>query len=167
VIGYASLRYGTTGLESAYDDLLTGRADPNPLRDVFDDILGRQPEPKDLTLTIDKRLQDFAARQLAGTAGAIVAIDPRTGAILAMTSSPTFNATPISGDPNTATAPRGASPTGRTARPPPGASVTNSVARNTPIARSASQVRGHRAHGPDHLRGVDGVVREFTIARCP
>jgi len=108
VIGYASLRYGTTGLESAYDDLLTGRADPNPLRDVFDDILGRQPEPKDLTLTIDKRLQDFAARQLAGTAGAIVAIDPRTGAILAMTSSATFNATPISGDPNTATAPMAA-----------------------------------------------------------
>ena len=108
VIGYASLRYGTTGLESAYDDLLTGRADPNPLRDVFDDIVGRQPEPKDLTLTIDKRLQDFAARQLAGTAGAIVAIDPRTGAILAMTSAPTFNATPISGDPSTATAPMAA-----------------------------------------------------------
>jgi penicillin-binding protein A len=105
VIGYASLRFGTTGIERAYDDLLTGRADPNPLRDVFDDILGRQPEPKDLTLTIDKRLQDFAAKQLAGTTGAVVAIDPKTGAMLAMTSTPTFNATPFSGDPATATAP--------------------------------------------------------------
>ena len=108
VIGYASLRFGTTGLERAFDDLLTGRADPNPLRDVFDDILGRQPQPKDLTLTIDKRLQDFAARQLAGMTGAIVAIDPRTGAILAITSTPSFNATPFSGDPATASAPMAA-----------------------------------------------------------
>jgi peptidoglycan glycosyltransferase len=108
LIGYSSLRFGTTGLEAAYDDLLTGRADINPLNAVFDDILGRQPQPKDLTLTIDKRLQDFAARQLAGQTGAIVAIDPRTGAILAMTSTPSFNATPISGDPDAASAPMAA-----------------------------------------------------------
>jgi penicillin-binding protein A len=108
VIGYSSLRYGTTGVEAAYDDLLTGRADTNPLNAVFDDILGRQPEPKDLTLTIDKRLQDFAAQQLGGQTGAVVAIDPRTGAILALTSTPTFNATPISGDPDAAAAPMAA-----------------------------------------------------------
>jgi penicillin-binding protein A len=108
VIGYASLRFGTTGIEAAYDDLLTGRADTNPLNAVFDDILGRQPEPKDLTLTIDQRLQDFAARELSGVTGAVVAIDPRTGAILAMTSTPTFNATAISGDPDAASAPMAA-----------------------------------------------------------
>lgn len=108
VIGYSSLRYGTTGVEAAYDDLLTGRADTNPLNAVFDDILGRQPEPKDLTLTIDKRLQDFAAQQLGGQTGAVVAIDPRTGAILALTSTPSFNATPISGDPDAAAAPMAA-----------------------------------------------------------
>lgn len=108
LIGYSSLRYGTTGLEAAYDDLLTGRADTNPLNAIFDDILGRQPEPKDLSLTVDKRLQDFAAHELAGQTGAIVAIDPRTGAILAMTSTPTFDATPISGDPDAASAPMAA-----------------------------------------------------------
>lgn len=105
VIGYASLRYGQTGLEKAYDDLLTGQADPNPLRQLVDDILARQPEPDDLSLTIDKRLQDFAAKQLAGLTGAIVAIDPATGAILAMTSTPSYDATPISGDPGAAIAP--------------------------------------------------------------
>lgn len=99
LIGYASLRFGTTGVERAYDDILTGRADPNPLRDLLNDILARQPEPKDLTLTVDRRLQDFAAAQLGNAAGAIVAIDPRSGAILAMTSTPTFDATPISGVP--------------------------------------------------------------------
>jgi len=104
VIGYASLRYGTTAVERAWDDILTGRADPNPLRALLNDILARQPAPRDLTLTIDQRLQDFAAKQLGSDVGAVVAIDPRTGAVLAMTSTPTFNATPISGDPTAAKA---------------------------------------------------------------
>lgn len=107
-IGYASLRFGTTGIERAWDDLLTGRADPNPLRDVVNDILARQPQPRDVTLTIDQRLQDFAAAQLGADVGAVVALDPQTGAVLAMTSSPTFDATPISGDPLTAAAPMAA-----------------------------------------------------------
>jgi penicillin-binding protein A len=102
VIGYASLRFGTTALERAWDDILSGRTDPNPLRDLVNDILARKPQPKDVTLTIDQRLQDFAAAQLGDNVGAIVALDPATGAILAMTSTPTFDATPISGDPGSA-----------------------------------------------------------------
>jgi peptidoglycan glycosyltransferase len=99
VIGYASLRFGTTGVERAWDDILTGRSDPNPLNELVNDILARQTPPRDLTLTIDRRLQDFAAAQLGSSVGAVVAIDPRSGAVLAMTSTPTFDATPISGDP--------------------------------------------------------------------
>ncbi len=104
VIGYASLRYGTTALERAWDDVLTGRRDPNPLRDAVNDVLDRQPEPKDLTLTLDQRLQDFAAAQLGKDVGAIVALDPRSGAVLAMVSTPSFDPTPISGDPRSAVA---------------------------------------------------------------
>jgi len=104
VIGYASLRYGTTGIERVWDDLLTGRTDPDPLRQVIDQILARQPASKDVTLTIDQRLQDFAAAQLGSNQGAVVAIDPKTGAVLAMVSSPAFNATGFSGDPETAQA---------------------------------------------------------------
>jgi len=102
LIGYASLRYGATGVERAWDDLLTGRTDPNPLRDLLNDILDRQPDPHDLTLTIDQRLQDFAAAQLGADRGAVVAMDPRTGAILAMVSNPTYDATGFSGDPASA-----------------------------------------------------------------
>jgi peptidoglycan glycosyltransferase len=105
LIGYSSLRFGTTGLERAWDDLLSGRADPNPLNDWLNDVLARQPQPNDLTLTIDRRLQDFAAAQLGSDPGAVVALDPRTGAILAMTATPTFDATPISGNPDTAAGP--------------------------------------------------------------
>ena len=104
LIGYASLRFGTTGVEQAWDDLLIGRTDPNPLSDLLNQILHRQPDPHDLTLTIDRRLQDFAAAQLGTNVGAVVAIDPRTGAILAMVSSPSYDATGFSGDPATAQA---------------------------------------------------------------
>ena len=58
--------------------------------------------PRDLSLTIDQRLQDFAAAELGGDAGAVVALDPNTGAVLALVSTPTFDATAISGDPATA-----------------------------------------------------------------
>ena len=61
VIGYSSLRFGSTGLERTYEDILVGQTDPNPIRDFVGDILDRQPQPRDLTLTIDRRLQDFAA----------------------------------------------------------------------------------------------------------
>ena len=105
VIGYASLRFGSTGIENAYEDLLVGQTDPNPVRDLVNDILNRQPEPRDLTLTIDRRLQDFAAAQLGADKGAVVALDPSTGAILAMVSSPSFDATAISGDPDAAQEP--------------------------------------------------------------
>ena len=61
LIGFASLRFGTTGLERVWDDILTGQTDPNPVNDIVDDVLGREPQPRDLTLTVDQRLQDFAA----------------------------------------------------------------------------------------------------------
>lgn len=105
VIGYSSLRFGSTGIERAFEDLLVGQADPNPLRDLVNDVLDRAPQPRDLTLTIDRRLQDFAAEQLGGAAGAVVALDPTTGEVLAMVSSPTFDATPISGNPDAAQEP--------------------------------------------------------------
>ena len=81
VIGYASHRFGSTGIERAYEDLLVGQTDPNPIRDLVSDVLDRQPTPRDLSLTIDQRLQDFAAAELAGDPGAVVALDPQTGAV--------------------------------------------------------------------------------------
>ena len=105
VIGYASLRFGSTGLERTFEDILVGQTDPNPIRDLVNDVLARQPQPRDLTLTIDRRLQDFAAEQLGADAGSVVALDPQTGAVLAMVSTPTFDATPISGDPGVAQEP--------------------------------------------------------------
>ena len=105
LIGYASLRYGTSGVERAWDELLIGLRDPNPLHDIVNDVLQRPPEAQNLVLTVDQRLQAFAAAQLGGSVGAVVALDPATGEVLAMASSPTFDATAISGDPASAEAP--------------------------------------------------------------
>ncbi len=105
LIGYASLRYGTAGVERAWDELLIGLRDPNPLHDIVNDVLQRPPVPHDLVLTVDHRLQAFAATQLGGSVGAVVALDPASGEVLALTSSPTFDATAISGDPAAAEEP--------------------------------------------------------------
>ena len=105
VIGYSSFRFGSTGIERSFEDLLVGQSDPNPIRQLVNDVLDRQPQPRDLTLTIDRRLQDFAAAQLGSSRGAVVAIDPTSGAVLALVSTPTFDANSISGDPDVAQEP--------------------------------------------------------------
>ncbi|MBQ1494385.1 MAG: penicillin-binding protein 2, partial [Acinetobacter sp.] len=80
---YEELLHGTPGYESVEAD-----AHGNVLRH-----LGRQDPVRgnDLYLSIDYGLQTIAAQQLVDRRGAIVAMDPRTGEILALVSSPSFN----------------------------------------------------------------------------
>lgn len=95
---YAGTHFiGKTGIEKQYEAQLHGEVG---LRQVETNARGRvlreldrtDPEPgKDITLTIDERLQQLAYDLLGGRRGAIVAIDPPTGEILAMASSPGFN----------------------------------------------------------------------------
>ena len=92
---------GTNGLESAYEDLLRGekgvkyynidahRAILGPYNDGKDDV---QPERGlQLVSTIDVRLQEFAEELMENMIGSVVAIEPSTGEILVMVSSPSYN----------------------------------------------------------------------------
>lgn len=88
---------GKIGVEKYYEDLLHGVPGNESVEaDAFGNVLrylGRK-EPvrgNDLYLSLDYGLQTIATEQLAGRRGAIVAIDPRTGEILALVSSPSFN----------------------------------------------------------------------------
>jgi cell division protein FtsW (lipid II flippase)/cell division protein FtsI/penicillin-binding protein 2 len=90
-LGYASLRYGTGGIEAAFDRELRGEAGRTPWQAAWDDLLHRPPQGHDVQLTLDARLQVQAEEALQGQAGAIVLLDARTGDILAMASSPTFD----------------------------------------------------------------------------
>ncbi len=95
VTGYFSLVYGAGGgLESAANDLLTGEAGQLFYRRLGDLITGQQPTGGTLELTINPRAQRAAQQALGNQKGAVVALDPSTGAILAMVSHPAY-------DPNT------------------------------------------------------------------
>lgn len=91
VVGYASLRYGTGGIEAAFDAYLRGEAGRSTWQAAWDDILHRVPAGDDLHLTLDAELQVVAQEALASHQGAAVVIDAQSGDILAMASSPTFN----------------------------------------------------------------------------
>lgn len=102
VVGYDSRRYGTAGLERSFDAELAGLAG-DPLRDAFRKFGATPYDPKDLTLSLSYDLQRAAVRALGKDRGAIVMLDPRTGEILALASTPTYDASAIA-DPATADA---------------------------------------------------------------
>ncbi|MGE3855554.1 MAG: FtsW/RodA/SpoVE family cell cycle protein [Dehalococcoidia bacterium] len=89
-LGFNSPRFGTAGAEEAVADRLMGRTDPTP-SDTLRDLLHEPRAGSDVRLTLDDRLQRAAAQAMGGATGAVVALDPRTGDVLAMVSSPGFN----------------------------------------------------------------------------
>lgn len=89
-IGYYSPRYGRAGIEAAMNDVLAGHRSYATFQDVMDDALGRPVPGNDVVLTIDSRIQRAAEAVLVGHKGAVVVVDPRTGAVLALASSPTY-----------------------------------------------------------------------------
>ena len=101
VIGYASRQFGTAGLERAYDGQLTGITRPDPLRDLLKKFDPNPYDPQALTLSLSLALQRAAVEGLGKDVGAVVMLDPRTGEVLAMASTPTFNANGVA-NPTTA-----------------------------------------------------------------
>jgi peptidoglycan glycosyltransferase len=102
VVGYASSIYGRAGLEKRYDAELTGLAG-DPLSDALAKFGADRYDPKDLTLSLSYDLQKAAVAALGKHRGAIVMLDPQTGEVLALASTPTYDASTI-GNPSTARA---------------------------------------------------------------
>ncbi len=102
VLGYASRRYGSAGLERSFDAELAGLAG-DPVSDALRKFGASGYDPKTLTLSLSDDLQRAAVRALGDHKGAVVMLDPRTGEILALASTPTFDASGIA-DPDTAVA---------------------------------------------------------------
>jgi penicillin-binding protein A len=94
VVGYASSVYGRAGLERSYDAELTGLAG-DPLTDAFAKFGADRYDPKDLTLSLSYELQKAAVAALGKHRGAVVMLDPKTGQILALASTPTYDASAI------------------------------------------------------------------------
>jgi peptidoglycan glycosyltransferase len=95
--GYYSLRYGTTQLEQLQNSLLSGDS-PDLWADQLSDLItGREPRGGNVQLTIVPAVQQAAFHGLAdkGYVGAVVAIKPSTGQILAMATSPSYDPNPL------------------------------------------------------------------------
>jgi len=98
VTGYYSFTYGAGGgLEGAEDGLLSGKSDKLFYRRVLDMMTGKSPSGASLELTINPAAQKAADKALGDQRGAVVALDPSTGAILAMVSHPQYDPTTLSG----------------------------------------------------------------------
>ena len=92
VIGYYSTRYGTSGIEASQNETLTGEQNFATWVDVVNAQAGITTPGNDVVLTIDSAIQRAAQNALTGYTGACVVIDPKSGAVLAMASSPTYDA---------------------------------------------------------------------------
>lgn len=95
VVGYYSQQYGTMGIENTQNDTLTGSKDYSSWQNALNSLAGISEPGNSVQLTIDSRIQRTAEQALAGRVGAIVALDPRSGAVLAWASAPTFDNTNI------------------------------------------------------------------------
>lgn len=97
ITGYDSPKYGKTGIESAYNGYLSGLADPYRQLGPISRLVGRQ-HGHNVTLTIDSKIQESAYLAMGSHRGAVVVISPKTGAILAMVSKPSFDPNLIDAD---------------------------------------------------------------------
>lgn len=91
VIGYNSSIYGKTLLEARYNDTLLGLNALGTIGNVTRLITGQDKTGNNIVLTIDHTLQTLARELMGEKRGSIVAINPKTGEILAMVSTPDFN----------------------------------------------------------------------------
>jgi peptidoglycan glycosyltransferase len=91
VVGYASPRYGMTGVEATALETLRGKKDFNSWSDALASAAGAVVAGNDVVLTIDSRIQLKAEEALTGHDGAAVVLDAKTGAVLAAASAPAFD----------------------------------------------------------------------------
>jgi penicillin-binding protein A len=88
-LGYSFIQFGQAGLEKSRDDDLTGREDE--FKSILTQLESSRREGFDVTTTLDPPAQKEALSSLAGRAGSIVAIEPKTGRVRVMASVPDFD----------------------------------------------------------------------------
>jgi peptidoglycan glycosyltransferase len=95
-VGYSYVRQGRAGLERFYDDDLSGRK--SELGSLIDRLSGSTKEGDNLVTSLDPAAQRVALEQLGGRKGAVVALDPRSGAIRVMASVPGYDPNTVKND---------------------------------------------------------------------
>lgn len=171
-VGYATLLFGATALEDEKASILVSDRD-STISGVIEALLGADVRPQGIVLTLDHRLQMAADAALGEQVGAIVAIDPVTGAILAIVSKPDFDPNSLLG---TAAAPAGDELAARSDRPLTNRAVAELYAPGSTfkIVTAASALETGTA-GPGtmypnpvefDLPGSTATIRNFDRNRC-
>ena len=91
ITGFHAVLLGRTDLESSMNEWLSGRASQLLPQNLVDEILGRDKRGATVVTTIDPVLQKAAKQALGSLPGGVVALDPRTGEVLAMVDNPSYN----------------------------------------------------------------------------
>ena len=89
VTGYTTFAYGSTQLERSQNDVLLGSTNAQKVRALSD--LFSKDSSGNVQLTMRADVQQVAAEALAGREGSVVVLQPSTGAVVAMYSSPTYD----------------------------------------------------------------------------
>jgi cell division protein FtsI/penicillin-binding protein 2 len=100
VTGYASQSMGMTFLESTYDSVLSGLDDRLAFERFTDVVTGKERRGGDVVTTIDAKAQEAGYKGLTelGARGSVVALDPRTGRVLALVSAPSYDPSTFTGN---------------------------------------------------------------------
>ncbi len=91
ITGYDSFVQGRSGLEEAYNDALMGAPSEMLAQNLTELLVGRDARGNTLRLTVDPEVQEQARTALADRTGAVVAIEPSTGRVLASYANPTYD----------------------------------------------------------------------------
>ena len=97
VTGYASQAYDANQIEKLEDGILTGNDDRLFFNRTIDMITGKKQKGGDVITTLNGKAQEAAFKGLGDKKGAVAALDPRTGKILALASTPSYDPSTIAG----------------------------------------------------------------------
>ncbi len=97
VTGYYSYLFGRAGIELSQNSELNGSDPSMAFRRVVDVITDRRQQGASVTLTLNAAAQIAAYRGLAGKTGAVVALEPKTGKVLALVSRPSYDPNDLAG----------------------------------------------------------------------
>ena len=108
VVGYHSHLYGDSNLEESLAKYLNASVGLSPQYQLQSKLLAQPKQGADVTLTIDESVQKAAEAALGQSRGAVVALNPRSGEVLALVSHPGYNPTTLDDDWETLTQDEGA-----------------------------------------------------------
>lgn len=100
VTGYSSQAFGATQIESIEDGILTGNDDQLFFDNTMSMFTGKEKQGGNVVTTLNSAAQKAAFKGLGNKKGAVAALDPQTGAILALASTPSYDPSTFAGNSN-------------------------------------------------------------------